>query len=96
MAAAMALKQAISQAKPVLLEPIMWVEIYTPEEFVGDCVGLLGAKGGRIENMFDRHGQKVIQSLTPLRKMFGFSTDLRSVSQGRAALSMKFDRFDVF
>ena len=96
MAAAMALKQAISQAKPVLLEPIMWVEIYTPEEFVGDCVGLLGAKGGRIENMFDRHGQKVIQSLTPLRKMFGFSTDLRSATQGRAALSMKFDRFDVF
>ncbi|MBT8764041.1 elongation factor G [Desulfohalobiaceae bacterium Ax17] len=96
MAAVMALKEALSKAKPMLLEPIMWVEIYTPEEFVGECISLLGAKGGRIENMFDRHGQKIIQSLTPLRKMFGFSTDLRSVTQGRAALSMKFERFDTF
>ncbi|MFP4083792.1 MAG: elongation factor G [Desulfonatronovibrio sp.] len=93
LAAFQALKQALSQAVPLLLEPIMLVEISTPDEFVGDCVSLLGSKGGQIENMYDRHGQKVIKSLTPLSKMFGFSTDLRSATQGRAGLTMKFEKF---
>lgn len=88
-----ALKQALSQAAPVLLEPIMLVEITTPDEFVGDCVSLLGSKGGQIENMYDHHGQKIIKSLTPLSKMFGFSTDLRSATQGRAGLTLKFEKF---
>ncbi len=90
-----ALKLATAKAGPVLLEPIMLVEISTPGEFVGDCVSLLGSKGGQIENMFDHQGQKIIRSLTPLSKMFGFSTDLRSATQGRAGLTMKFEKFDA-
>ncbi|WP_051617062.1 elongation factor G [Desulfonatronovibrio hydrogenovorans] len=90
-----ALKQALAQAGPVLLEPIMLVEISTPSDFVGECVSLLGSKGSQIENMFDHHGQKIIKSLTPLSHMFGFSTELRSATQGRAGLTMKFDRFDA-
>ncbi len=95
MAAVSALKQALGQAGPLLLEPIMAVEIGVPEEFVGDCISLLGIKGARIENMFDRAGQKTVQALAPLREMFGFSTSLRSATQGRAGLSMTFERFDV-
>ena len=86
MAAAMALKQALAEAGSKLMEPIMWVEIGVPEEFVGEVVGLLGAKGAKIENMLDRSGQKVVQGLAPLSKLFGFSTDLRSATQiGRAS-----------
>jgi len=96
MAAISALKSALRDAQPVLLEPIMWVEIHSPEEFVGDCVGLLGSKGARIDNMFERvSGEKVVQAFTPLKNMFGFTTELRSATQGRATLIMKFDRFDV-
>lgn len=95
MAAAMALKEALEQATPRLMEPIMWVEISVPEDFVGDVVGLLGSKGAKIENMIDRNGQKVVQGLAPLGKLFGFSTDLRSATQGRAGFVMKFSRFDV-
>lgn len=95
MASAMALKEALAQADPKLLEPIMWVEISVPEEFVGDVVGLLGAKGAKIENMIDRAGLKIVQGLAPLASLFGFSTDLRSATQGRAGFMMKFSRFDV-
>ena len=95
MAAAMALKDALAKAGSRLMEPIMWVEINVPEEFVGDVVGLLGAKGAKIENMVDRSGQKVVQGLAPLGRLFGFSTDLRSSTQGRAGFVMKFSRFDV-
>ncbi len=95
LAAVQALKKALAGGGPMLLEPIMSVEIYTPSEFVGDCINLLGIKGAQVENMFDRGDQKVILSLAPLRKMFGFSTDLRSATQGRAGLSMKFQRFDA-
>ncbi len=95
MAAAMALKDAISKAGPLMLEPVMWVEVGVPEEFVGDVVGLLGAKGAKIENMQDSAGRKVVQALAPLGRLFGFSTDLRSATQGRAGFIMKFHRFDV-
>ncbi|NDV19754.1 elongation factor G [Pseudodesulfovibrio sp. JC047] len=95
MAAAMALKDALGQADPKLMEPLMWVEISVPEDFVGEVVGLLGSKGAKIENMIDRQGQKVVQGLAPLGKLFGFSTDLRSSTQGRAGFVMKFSRFDV-
>ncbi len=95
MAAAMALRKALQQARPILLEPIMDVEISVPVDFVGDAIGLLGAKGARIENLFDRAGQKAIKALAPLRGLFGFSTDLRSATQGRAGLVMRFSRFDV-
>jgi len=96
MAAIAGLKEALSSAAPRLLEPIMWVEIHSPEEFVGECIGLLGTKGARIENMFDRDsGEKIVQALAPLRNMFGFTTELRSATQGRATLIMKFERFDA-
>jgi elongation factor G len=94
-AAMQALRRALSEAGPVLMEPLMWVEVHVPEEFVGDVIGLLGSKGSKIENMFDRYGQKVVHALTPLRQLFGFSTQLRSATQGRAGLVMRFERFDV-
>ncbi|MFP4070672.1 MAG: elongation factor G [Desulfovibrionales bacterium] len=94
-AAMQALKKALTGASPVLMEPLMWVEVYVPEEFVGDVIGLLGSKGAKIENMFDRHGQKVVHARTPMRQLVGFSTQLRSATQGRAGLMMRFDRFDV-
>ena len=95
MAAAQALKNALRDAQPVLLEPVMFVEIGVPGDFVGDVISLLGVKGAKIENLFDRAGQKVVQALTPLRRLFGFSTELRSATQGRAGLVMRFERFDV-
>jgi elongation factor G len=95
MAAAMALKKALAAARPLLLEPIMWLEINVPDDFVGEVVGLLGAKSAKIENLFDRSGQKVVQALAPLSPLFGFSTELRSATQGRAGFVMKFSRFDV-
>jgi elongation factor G len=95
MAAASALRQALESAGPVLLQPIMWLEVFAPEEFVGEIVGLLGSKGAKIENMYDRAGQKVVQALAPMVKLFGFSTDVRSASQGRASFIMKFARFDM-
>ncbi len=95
MAAVAALKKGLAAAEPLLLEPIMSLEIGVPEEFVGECISLLGSRGARIENMMDRAGQKVLQALAPLREMFGFSTALRSATQGRAGLNMVFDRFDV-
>lgn len=96
MAAVAAIKQALAAAKPVLLEPIMDVEISVPEEFVGEAVNLLSSKGARLENIFDRTGAKIIQALAPMRALFGFATLLRSATQGRAGLVMKFSRFDVF
>ncbi|MFW5818281.1 MAG: elongation factor G [Desulfovermiculus sp.] len=95
MAAGGALKKALQTASPQLMEPIMLVEVFVPEDFVGDVVSLLGSKGAKIENMYDRGGGKVVQALTPLRQLFGFATDLRSATQGRGNFMMKFDRFDV-
>ncbi|WP_243366316.1 elongation factor G [Fundidesulfovibrio soli] len=95
MAAAQALKAALRDARPALLEPIMLLEIGVPGDFVGDVIGLLGTKGAKIENLFDRAGLKVVQALTPLSRLFGFSTELRSATQGRAGLVMKFERFDL-
>ncbi len=95
MAAASALKKALEKASPLLMEPLMSLEIYVPEEFVGDVISLIGSKGGKIENMFERGTDKVVYALAPLRKLFGFSTDLRSATQGRANFMMKFERFDV-
>ena len=95
MAAAMALRSVLAEASPMLLEPIMALEVNAPDAFVGEVVGLLGAKGAKIENIIDRGGQKIIQAFAALRQMFGFSTTLRSSTQGRASFVMKFDRFDV-
>ncbi len=95
MAASLALKTALAAARPALLEPIMEVEIGVPDAFVGDVVGLLGAKGAKIEDMSDRGGHKTVTALAPLRQMFGFSTELRSATQGRAGLTMRFSKFDL-
>jgi elongation factor G len=94
MAAGMALKAALENAKPELLEPIMDVEISVPDENVGDAISLLGAKGAKVENLFDRAGLKMVQALAPMCSLFGFSTDLRSATQGRAGLVIQFLRFD--
>jgi elongation factor G len=95
MAAAMSLKRALADAGSILLEPIMWLEAVAPDAFVGEVVGLLGAKGAKIENIQDRGGSKLVQALAPLSQLFGFSTVLRSATQGRASFIMKFAKFDV-
>ena len=95
MAAALTLRTVLAEAAPLLLEPIMWLEVSAPDAFVGEVVGLLGAKGAKIENILDRGGLKIVQAFAALRQMFGFSTAVRSATQGRASFVMKFARFDV-
>ncbi|SDL62721.1 elongation factor G [Maridesulfovibrio ferrireducens] len=95
LAAGRALKKALAASAPKLMEPIMDIEVSAPDDFIGEVIGLLGSKGARIENMLDRNGQKVVQALAPLSKMFGFSTELRSSTQGRSGFVMKFHSFDV-
>ncbi|NCU44673.1 elongation factor G, partial [Candidatus Falkowbacteria bacterium] len=90
MAAAMAFKDACRKAHPVLLEPIMKVEVTTPEEYMGSVIGDLNAKRGQIDHMSDRGKLKVIDAKVPLAEMFGYATQLRSMSQGRANYSMEF------
>jgi len=93
MAAIFAFKDACRKAKPVLLEPIMKVEVTTPEEYMGNIVGDLNAKRGQIEQMYDRANIKVIDAKVPLAEMFGYATALRSMSQGRANYTMEFDHY---
>lgn len=95
MAAAWALRKALSNASPALMEPVMNVEIFVPEEFVGEVVSLLGIKEGKIEGMYERGGGQMIHALAPLRNLFGFSTEFRSASQGRGSFLLRFYRFDV-
>jgi elongation factor G len=83
----MALKEAAKKASPALLEPVMEFEITTPEEFLGEVMGDVTARRGRIENIDDRAGQKIIRVVVPLAELFGYATDLRSKTQGRAAHS---------
>jgi elongation factor G len=88
-------KTAIRNAKPIILEPVMKVEIITPESNMGDVVGDLNAKRGQIQKMDDRaQGIKVISSMVPLAEMFGYATSLRSMTQGRASYSMEFDHYE--
>jgi len=93
-AASQALSQGVRKAKPVLLEPIMAVEVITPEEFMGDVMGDLNSKRGAVEGMEDRPNQiKVISAKVPLAEMFGYATTLRSMSQGRANFTMEFANY---
>jgi elongation factor G len=92
--ASMACKEAISKAKPFLLEPIMDVEVYVPETFMGDVIGDLNARGGKIESINAKTGVQVIRTTVPLSKMFGYSTNLRSATQGRGTFTMQFSHFD--
>lgn len=89
-AGSMALREAARKAKIVILEPIMKVEVITPEDFMGDVIGDLNAKRGQIQEMRDRGNAKVIDAQVPLASMFGYATQLRSMSQGRASYSMEF------
>ncbi len=88
-AASMAFKECCKQAKPVLLEPIMKVEIVVPEEYMGDVIGDVNSRRGRLEGMDDQAGMKIIRAFIPLSEMFGYATDLRSRTQGRGTYSME-------
>ncbi|MEO5931815.1 MAG: elongation factor G, partial [Candidatus Kapaibacterium sp.] len=94
-AASMAFKEACRRAKPVLLEPIMNVEVVTPEDYMGDVMGDLSARRGRIEGMTGRADAQVIKAMVPLSEMFGYVTRLRSMTQGRAIYSMVFDHYEA-
>jgi elongation factor G len=93
-AGSMAFKEAMKRAKPKLLEPMMAVEVTTPEDYLGDVMGNLNSRRGRIENMSPVGNAQVVQALVPLSEMFGYATDLRSMTQGRADFTMQFDRYE--
>ena len=92
-AGSMAFKEAARKAKPVLLEPMMAVEVTTPEDFMGDVIGDLNSRRGQIQAMEERMGARVVKALVPLSEMFGYVGDLRSKTQGRASYSMQFDSY---
>ena len=92
-AGSMALKEAAKKANPVLLEPIMAVEVRTPEEYMGDVIGDLNSRRGQISSMDEQHGVRVVKAQVPLSEMFGYVGDLRSKTQGRAVYSMEFDSY---
>ncbi len=93
-AGSMAFKDAMAKAAPVLLEPIMKVEVTMPEEYMGDVIGDLNSRRGRVEGMDDIGGGKIVRAFVPLSEMFGYSTDLRSKTQGRGNYSMFFEKYE--
>jgi elongation factor G len=93
-AGSMAVQEAARRAKPVLLEPVMRVEVVTPEEFLGDVIGDLSRRRGRVEGQEPRGNALAVSALVPLGEMFGYATDLRSSTQGRATFTMQFERYD--
>ena len=93
-AGSMAFKTAMQRAKPKLLEPVMAVEVVTPEEYLGDVMGDLNSRRGHIEHLEPRGNAQVITARVPLSTMFGYATDLRSTTQGRATFTMQFDRYE--
>ena len=94
-AGSMAIKDALKKSNPVLLEPMMAVEVETPEEYMGDVMGNLSSRRGQIQGMGDRGNAKVIKAKVPLSEMFGYATDLRSGTQGRAVYTMQFDSYEA-
>jgi len=92
-AGSMAFKKAAAQADPALLEPMMAVEVRTPDEYMGDVIGDLNGRRGQIQAMEERSGVRVVKALVPLSEMFGYVGDLRSRTQGRADYSMQFDSY---
>jgi elongation factor G len=92
-AGSMALKKGVRAAKPVLLEPIEAVEVVTPEEYMGDVIGDLSSRRGQVEGMEQRGNSQVVRAQVPLAEMFGYATDLRSRTQGRATYTMQFDSY---
>jgi len=94
-AAAMALRNGVERAAPVLLEPVMKVEAVAPDEFSGALIGDLSARGGQIEGLQPRGvGMQAVRAMAPLAEMFGYATDLRSMTQGRGTFTMEFDHYD--
>lgn len=93
-AGSMAFKEAVAKADPALLEPMMKVEVVVPEEYMGDVMGNLSGRRGRIEGMDSRAGAQVVASLVPLSEMFGYATDLRSRTQGRGTFTMQFSHYE--
>ena len=93
-AGSMGFKEAAKKAKPTILEPIMNVEVVTPEEYMGDVIGDLNSRRGKIQTMDKRGKAQVIKALVPLSEMFGYATDLRSKTQGRATYTMQFAHYD--
>jgi elongation factor G len=94
-AGSMAFKEACQKASPVLLEPIMEVEVVTPEEFMGDVIGNLSSRRGKVLGMQGRGSAQVIEAKVPLKEMFGYATDLRSMTQGRATYTMQFSHYEA-
>jgi len=92
-AGSMGFKEAARRADPVLLEPMMAVEVRTPEDYMGDVIGDLSSRRGQIQAMDDVSGAKVVRALVPLSEMFGYVGDLRSKTQGRAVYTMQFDSY---
>lgn len=92
-AGSMAFKDAARRAGPVLLEPMMSVEVTTPDDYMGDVIGDLNSRRGQIQSMEERSGSRVVAALVPLSEMFGYVGDLRSRTQGRASYSMQFDSY---
>ena len=95
LAAINAMQEAFQKAKPVLLEPIMKLEVITPEKFMGDVTGSINAKRGQIESMSDRGQAKVVTAKVPLSELFGFTTQLRSLTEGRAVPNLEFSHYAV-
>jgi elongation factor G len=93
-AGSMAIREALRAGKAIVLEPVMKVEVVTPEEFMGDVMGDLSSRRGRIEGMENRAGAQVVKAFVPLAHMFGYATDLRSSTQGRASYTMEFSHYD--
>jgi elongation factor G len=89
----MGFKEGAAKARPVLLEPMMAVEVVTPDDYMGDVIGDLNSRRGKINAMNPRAGVQVIEALVPLAEMFGYSTDLRSKTQGRATYTMQFAHY---
>ena len=94
-AGSMAIKEALRKGDPCIMEPVMAVEVETPEEYMGDVMGNLSSRRGAIQGMGDRGNAKTISAKVPLSEMFGYATDLRSATQGRAVYTMQFDSYEI-
>jgi elongation factor G len=94
-AGSMAFQEAAKRAKPVILEPVMKLQVIVPPDFLGEVTGNVNSKRGKIENLGDRVNVKVIDAKVPLAEMFGYATELRSMTQGRASFTMEFDHYEA-
>jgi elongation factor G len=94
LAGSMGFREGAKMANPVILEPLMKVEVEVPEDYMGDVIGDVSKRRGQVNGMDDRAGNKIVNAFVPLSEMFGYSTDLRSMTQGRATYSMEFDHYE--